>query len=103
MPEASRPERALALVTGASAGLGAAFAKAYAARGLDVALVARRGDRLVALGRELSDAHGIEAFAIVADLSGFEAHIPVMDALNGAAAWKHRRRAGQQRRLRHSA
>ena len=79
--------RRLALVTGASAGLGEAFARAYAARGLDVALVARRVERLEALAAELSARHGIEAFALPADLSGFEAHIPVIEAI--AARGRH--------------
>ena len=53
--------RRLALVTGAPAGLGEAFARAYAARGLDVALVVRRAERLGALATELTAAHGVEA------------------------------------------
>jgi len=73
--------RRLALITGASAGIGVAFAKAYAARGFDLALVARRKDRLETLAAELSLAHGIEAFAIGADLSIDEAQAPVMDAI----------------------
>ena len=77
--------RPLALITGASAGLGTAFARAYAARGCDLVLVARRLDRLQALGAELEAAHGIETQAISCDLSGFDAHKAVFQAMGERA------------------
>jgi hypothetical protein len=80
MSAAASP-RPLALITGASAGIGAAFAKAYAARGHDLALAARRVDRLETLAAELSAAYGIEAFAVPADLAEFEAHAAVLAAV----------------------
>jgi hypothetical protein len=65
-----QPEpRRLCLITGASAGIGAELARVFAAQGWDLALTARRGDRLQALADELAAAHGVEAFAIPADLS----------------------------------
>ncbi len=57
------------LVAGASEGLGEAFARAVAARGLNVVLVARRADRLVELARQIQSDHGVEVRTLAADLS----------------------------------
>jgi uncharacterized protein len=59
----------LALITGASVGIGREFARTHAMRGGDVILTARRADALGALKAELEAAHGITAHVIALDLA----------------------------------
>ena len=73
--------RRLCLITGASAGIGAEFARQYAAFGWDLALTARRTDRLEALAQELESAHGISAITIAEDLAKPEAVDAILAAL----------------------
>lgn len=58
-----------ALITGASAGIGEAFARLLAAKGANLILVARRADRLEKLAEDLSTKNGIQAIFFAADLS----------------------------------
>jgi short-subunit dehydrogenase len=58
-----------ALIAGASEGMGAAYAEALAARGLNLILIARRSEVLVSLATRLSQQYSIETKTIVLDLS----------------------------------
>lgn len=63
------PDRKLMLITGASAGIGEEFAKQYAALGWDLALTARRADRLEKLARDLEEQYKIATIVISQDLA----------------------------------
>jgi NAD(P)-dependent dehydrogenase (short-subunit alcohol dehydrogenase family) len=58
-----------ALVTGASSGLGVDCAHALALAGADVALIARRGDRVIKLADELARTYKVKAFGLGGDVS----------------------------------
>ncbi len=62
----------VALVTGASAGIGEEFAKQLAARGHDLVLVARDRARLEALGKQLEADYGAQCEVLAADLTKTE-------------------------------
>ncbi len=83
--------RPFAVVTGASRGIGAEYARALAARGCDVLLVARDAQRLEQLAAELVTRYAVSAQWVVIDLSEAEAghklyaaarrHRPMVDVL----------------------
>jgi short-subunit dehydrogenase len=74
-------DRKLALVTGASAGIGAAFARILASHGYDLALTARRIERLDALADEIRLRYGVETLTVGADLADPDAPGHVLDHL----------------------
>lgn len=59
----------VAIVTGASSGIGAAYAEQLAGRGYKLILVARRRDRLALLADKIMSSHGIESEIVAADLT----------------------------------
>ena len=71
-----------ALITGASAGLGAEFARQLAARGMHLVLTARRRDLMDALAQELHTKHGTRCEIIAADLSDPSEPLRILNELD---------------------
>jgi uncharacterized protein len=72
-----------ALVLGASDGVGAAYARAMAERGLNVALLARRRDRLDAVAADIRAATGADARPVAVDLAAPDAMARIAEATDG--------------------
>lgn len=73
----------LALITGASSGIGREFARIHAQRAGDMIIVARRKDELDALKAELETAHGVSVQVIAADLTDAAAVQDLCNSLRG--------------------
>lgn len=73
--------RKIAVITGASSGIGAVYADRFAKRGYDLVLVARRAERLKALAETISKTHGVSVESLVADLATDEGQASVAQVL----------------------
>src|SRR5512145_1092637 len=73
--------RPVAVVTGASSGIGEEFARQLAARGYDLVLVARRVDRLTDLAERIRKTHEVECVPYGSDLANPEARDHLCQAL----------------------
>jgi short-subunit dehydrogenase len=76
-------KREVALITGASMGIGEELARIFAADGRDLVLVARSEDKLRNLGEELERAHGVTAHVVPADLTDPSAPANIFASVQG--------------------
>ena len=70
-----------ALITGASSGIGEAFADVFAAEGFDLVLTARRADRLEGIAERIRVSHGGAVDVVVADLEDRDAPVRLCDEM----------------------
>ena len=73
--------REVALITGASMGIGEELARIFAAEGRDLVLVARSEDKLRSLGQQLEREHGVTAHVVPADLTDSSAPANIFAAV----------------------
>ena len=77
----SQKYQGAALITGASGGLGAEFARQIAAGGMNLILVARSRDKMETLATELRERHGVQVQVIAQDLSALDAAQKIQSAV----------------------
>jgi short-subunit dehydrogenase len=84
MPDATKKEGAdrTALITGASSGIGKAFAKVFAENGFDLVLTARRESHLRETAKQLEDAYDVKTLVVTADLADPAAPKRIFDEIH---------------------
>jgi hypothetical protein len=74
-----------ALIAGGSEGIGAAYAHALAARGMNLVLIARRKDKLEATTRRITDRFGVRVLPVTCDLTAPDAVQQIVNAIGDTA------------------